>query len=95
MKNGRLIYILIIGFVVIYSISAMVRYGDSGAARQADSVRQMIDKALVQIYALEGSYPGSISHVENYGIILDFERYFYHYEWHGSNMKPTLIVVER
>jgi hypothetical protein len=47
------------------------------------------------VYALEGSYPASIDHVESYGVILDRKRYFFFYEWFGSNMKPSVMVFEK
>ena len=95
MKSGRAIYVIIIGFVFLYIIYAMVKYDDGSASRQADSVRKIIDKALVQCYALEGSYPLDIDHIEGYGVILDYKKFYFYYEWFGSNMKPQVMVLEK
>jgi len=95
MKNGRVIYIIILGAVFFYLIFAMMRFGDGNSGRHADSVRLIIDKALVQAYALEGSYPAEIEHITQYGVILDRSRFFYYYEWFGSNIRPMVMVIER
>ena len=95
MKNGRVIYVAVIGFVFLYIIYAMMRYDDDSASRQAESVRKIIDKALIQCYALEGSYPLNLDQVEGYGVVLDNKRFFFYYEWFGSNMKPQVMVLEK
>ena len=95
MKSGRIIYLLIIGFVFMYLFYSMMRFNDGSAGRQVDSIQRIVDKALVQCYALEGSYPTSIDRVVEYGVILDRERFIFHYEWFGSNMKPSVMVLER
>jgi hypothetical protein len=60
-----------------------------------ESIEHIIRRALVQGYALEGSYPPSLEHVEAYGVILDYNRYVYYFEWFASNIIPTVVVLER
>jgi hypothetical protein len=86
--------VVLIGFVFVYIIYSMVTFNDESAGRQVESVQRILDRALVQVYALEGAFPTAIEHLENYGIILDTSRYIYFYEWYASNMKPTVIVLE-
>ena len=95
MKSGRIIYLLIIGFVFMYLFYSMMRFNDDSAARQADSIQKIVDKALVQCYALEGSYPSAIDRIADYGVVLDREKFIFHYEWFGGNIKPSVMVLER
>jgi hypothetical protein len=95
MKNGRLIYIAVIGFVFMYLMYAMAQYSGQSGERQADSIRRIIDKALVQCYALEGGYPADIDRVSQYGVVLDRSKYIFHYEWFGSNLRPKVLVMEK
>jgi hypothetical protein len=95
MKKGRIIFILLIGFLFIYIIYAMVGYSEGTTGRQAEGIQQIINKALVQCYALEGYYPATLDYIENYGVIFDPDKYIYFYEWFGANIKPNIIVLER
>ncbi|MCL2707927.1 MAG: hypothetical protein FWF03_02295 [Defluviitaleaceae bacterium] len=94
MKIGRVVYIAVIGFVFLYLIYAMARFGDQNAGRRVDSVQRIVEKALVQCYALEGSYPFELEQVEHYGVILDYNKYIFHYEWIAPNVKPIITVFE-
>ena len=73
----------------------MAQFGDGNSGRQADSIKRIIDRALVQCYALEGIYPSELDYVENYGVILDRDRYIYHYEYMTSNLRPLVMVFDR
>jgi hypothetical protein len=95
MKGGKVIYVAIIGAIFFYLIFAMMRFGDGNADRQEESVRRIIDKALIQCYALEGSYPTELEAVEQYGVILDNKNFVFYYEWYGRNVKPILYVFKR
>jgi hypothetical protein len=92
---AKIILVLIIGAVFFYNIFSMMKFGEGYAKKSVDGVRAVIDKALVQCYALEGSYPTDLKYVSRYGVIFDDSRYIYHYEWYGSNMRPNVIIIER
>ena len=95
MKAGRVFFVLVIGFVFVYIIYSMMKFNDGNNERQADSIRKIIDKALVQCYALEGSYPVDVEYVSKYGVIFDNNHYIYFYEWYGSNIKPSIKVLDK
>ena len=91
--KARLFVALIILSVCVYLIFSMAAAGESGKAREPERVKEVIDKALVQCYALEGSYPFNIKHLKNYGVVIDTDRYFYYYEAIAINIKPNVIVI--
>ena len=55
-----------------------------------------LDRSITQCYALEGSYPPSLSYlVENYGLTYNSEQYFIDYQYIGSNLRPDTMIIER
>lgn len=92
---SKTIVIILISSLFFYMIYSMMQFGDGQSDRQASSIEKIIDKALVQCYALEGGYPTDIEYVSKYGVIFDNDKYLYYYEWYGGNLKPNVIVVEK
>jgi hypothetical protein len=68
---------------------------NSGSTR-VETIEAAIQKAAVQCYALEGSYPPNIEYLQkNYGITLDESRYYYYYNIFGSNIMPEIGVYDK
>ena len=84
---------------VIYvaaSVVAINSYNKALDNSRADAIKQSIEKAAVQCYALEGHYPPSITYLEeNYGISLDRDKYHYDYFAFASNIRPSVVVIEK
>jgi len=52
-------------------------------------------RAVVTCYAVEGSYPESLSYIEeHYGVHIDKSRYAVHYDIFASNILPDITVIE-
>ncbi|MBR1443214.1 MAG: hypothetical protein IJ583_06740 [Firmicutes bacterium] len=63
------------------------------ASDSADAVKSNIDSALMSCYAIEGSYPYNIDYLEeNYGVVIDRDKYSVEYEVQGSNIRPVVKV---
>ncbi len=59
-------------------------------------IEQAIERAVIQCYAIEGSYPQNLAYIEeNYGLVYDKERFFVDYRTIGSNLRPEIVVLER
>ena len=81
--------------IVLFSILAPANTFTSNAeSRQTKAIEAIIDKALIQCYALEGSYPPNLEYLESYGVILDKAHFNYYFEGIGSNVKPIVKVFE-
>jgi len=93
--NARLFVMMIIMISAGYLIYAMGAAGEKNAAAETQRIKEVIDKALVQCYALEGSYPYSIDHLRNYGVIIDEEKYIYSFDMFVTNVKPSVTVILR
>lgn len=64
------------------------------AAQSAQSVREAVLRSAVQCYAVEGAYPSSLAYLEdNYGLIVNENRYIVTYDTFGSNILPEVSVL--
>ncbi len=62
---------------------------------QRKVLEDAIDRAVIQCYITEGSYPESFEYLqENYGIIYDDDLFRVDYVIYGSNMKPDITIIE-
>jgi len=86
--------VLIIAAVLIAFI-----YGFSGIPGTAGDENLAITErsiriALVNCYAIEGFYPQNLSYLEeNYGLQIDYTKYFVFYDLFNWNMIPSVRVV--
>ena len=55
-----------------------------------------VNAAVMQCAAVEGSYPSSLQHLEQYyGLTINHDRYLVKYEWFADNVPPTVTVSLR
>lgn len=77
----------------------MVMYGLSVTDRASRSegirvLRESIERAVITCYALEGSYPGDITYIEeNYGVRIDRTKYEVRYNIFASNIMPDIEII--
>lgn len=73
-----------------WASQAMLR--EQGAA----SVRASILDAAQECRAIEGSYPSSLSYLEDhYGLVVNSDEYAITYESYAANVPPAVRVVPR
>lgn len=83
---------LFIGIIAFFLITI------TNASREIDNnelvtLRESIDKAIVNCYAIEGAYPKDIEYIEeNYGVVIDREKFIVIYEVLAPNVLPNVIV---
>lgn len=66
------------------------------AGESLKAVEDSIRRAAVQCYATEGSYPPDLDYlVKHYGLLLNEEEFFFHYEVIASNIMPNIMVIRR
>ncbi len=87
---------IVLIIIVVYSFLTMSTIMNKNNGAQPERIKEAIERACVQCYAIEGSYPPNLEYLKNqYGIILDYDRYFYYYEIFASNVMPTVEVYEK
>ena len=89
------IFMIILVFIIIYSVNNIGSTWDTSQDWQAKGVEQSINRALLQCYALEGRYPAELDHLHDYGIILNRSIYEYRYEFVANNVRPEVSVVDK
>lgn len=97
-RYSKYIYVILIGFLVVFLVQSTV--GVDGFSKTAElervkTVEEAIQNAAVQCYAIEGSYPDLSYLEEHYGLILNEEEYYYHYEIIASNIMPVIAVYKK
>jgi len=102
MKSGRLKLIsgiILLACIIVLTVFLVPLIGDT-VEKNTDmtqlTMQQAIERALVHCYAIEGSYPPSLEYLsENYGIFIQEERFYYYYEYIGSNIRPIVQVLAK
>ncbi len=79
--------------LVLWGLGAM---GAAASEERLALMEKSILRRAVQCYALEGAYPGDLSYlVDQYGLLLNEERYIYHYRYLGDNLMPQITVFSK
>lgn len=90
------ILLLLMLIVTVFTFYSMDRFKHNNSQVQPERIKEAIERASVHCYALEGSYPPDLNYLkENYGIILNHDKYFYYYETFASNIMPYVEVYEK
>ena len=86
-----LMVFLLLGFV-LFSDS----FSKANLTHEKEILQKAIDRNITQCYALEGSYPGSLSYLEeHYGLTYNKEHFFIDYQYIGGNLRPDVTIIER
>ena len=94
---SMLVITCLIGFIAVMTFVSARRYTAGFDEKQTEKIVDVIRRASIQCYALEGNYPPSLKYLtEHYGFILDEERFVYFYDNPGvGNMLPDIVVQPR
>ncbi|MCL2163357.1 MAG: hypothetical protein FWH55_02970 [Oscillospiraceae bacterium] len=93
-RNGVLPMLFTFGVIAIVMIGLMQAEA-SCRAEGISMLEKSVKNAVVQCYAVEGNYPGSLSYIEErYGVYVDRSRYSVFYVVFAPNIMPSITVVE-
>lgn len=95
-KRNRII-IAVVALVLFAALAvATLVAADIGREQGALTLRESVLDAAKQCCAVEGSYPSSLSHLEQrYGLVVNRAVYDVRYEWLGDNLIPSVVVTPR
>lgn len=97
-KNTVFIFLSLLLFSAIlllflYGVSTITT---SNVMNDREILNDAIKRDVIHCYAIEGMYPPSLYYMEqHYGLTYDKEKYIVNYENIGSNIMPTIIIIER
>ncbi len=95
-KQGRWLSLFMLFMLILVLIGGMENFGEDASEESLQLVEEAVQRAAIQCYAIEGSYPPDLHYlVRHYGLVLNEKAYFYHYEVLGSNLMPQIGVYER
>ena len=103
MRRKTILHILgamFIGTVAVCVIcSAVISLRGIEEARAAEELRfaeEAIRRAAVTCYCIEGRFPENYAYLrDNYGLLVDEERFAVHYSVFAQNIMPDITVVKR
>ncbi|MBE6466189.1 type II secretion system protein [Denitrobacterium detoxificans] len=99
LRKRRIHRIVAVAIVVILAalVAFSVQLAQQNARTQAAaSLRNAILNSAKECCAVEGSYPSSLSHLEDaYGLTINHNDYVVTYEWFADNVLPSVVVVPR
>jgi hypothetical protein len=79
--------------VIAYMAFQFVDINGAQREEQLFIQQRAIERAAVMCYALEGSFPPNVVYLEdNYGLIIDRNKFIVRYTAYGSNIKPDIRV---
>jgi len=94
--KGAIKAIAFVAVVVVAIFLVFIGLGSLSSTqsdKQLEIARDAIMRAAIQCYALESQFPPSLQYlVDNYGLMLDDDKFIYHYRVIGSNMVPEIFV---
>lgn len=92
------IKIATVGFVValVFFLYGITSISSMTLDKQEESLQTAINRSVIQCYAVEGTYPPSLSYLkEHYGLTYDDSLFFVDYESIGSNMMPDITIIRK
>ena len=95
-RAGIVATIVLVALALVVTLFAIGRAQADMREQGAAALRQSILDAAVRCCAVEGSYPLSLSHLEEcYGLRINHDDYIVTYEAFASNIPPSVAVVPR
>lgn len=94
MKNNfKFISVIIIIVLIVYMYIAVDNAQSKSDEESYNILSDAIIRSAVQCYAIEGFYPPDIEYLENnYGLLVDHNKYFVSYSVFASNIIPEVQV---
>ena len=92
--SGYLLSLLLFLAVLFFFLFGVRAMESKSEEESLASLRNAIQRACVQCYAIEGRYPPSVEYLEeHYGIVIDRDRYHVFYDGWDSNVMPYITVL--
>ncbi len=96
-RRMRRVIAALVALVIVLAIAwGVLAFQESAREQAAVAIRESILSTAMQCYAIEGSYPSSLKHLEDvYGLTVNHDDYVINYEWFADNVPPSVAVTAR
>jgi len=93
LQSAYLIGPVLIFLSLLFLVFAIDKDNVNTLYQQEERLEEAIRKSAISCYAQEGAYPNDLAYLEeNYGLILNKDKYFYYYDLFASNILPDIEV---
>ncbi|HAG70259.1 MAG TPA: hypothetical protein DCL38_09860 [Lachnospiraceae bacterium] len=94
--NAQVLSVLVFVGIIAIFIIGINSVSNSTLTDDRTLLEKAVTKDIVHCYAVEGVYPPSLSYIEeHYGLTYDHKKYIVSYEPIGSNIMPSVMIIER
>ncbi len=93
----RALIVSLLSFVVIVGgVLALINQTQSrGGSEQLTILKDALHRAAASCYAVEGRYPPTLQYlVDNYGVVINQDKYIVRYDAFAENIMPDIMVLE-
>ena len=91
-----LVCMLLAACIALCSAWAVSSGSRDMSQESVEAVREAVERAVLQCYAVEGAYPPDLAYLtENYGLAVNTRDFYIRYDAFASNMPPDVRVEVR
>jgi hypothetical protein len=85
--------ILIFLLLISYLLFGVNEVHEKSSEESYSILKDAVNKSAVQCYAIEGYFPPNIEYLEeNYGLVIDYNKYIVSYNVFASNIMPDVEI---
>lgn len=90
---GTIVAVIVSVMILIVAGNSLLNIGQQSRTAGLAVAEQALEKSVMQCYALEGAYPPNLEYLEqNYGLIIDRQKYVYQYDVVAGNIHPIIGI---
>lgn len=92
---GYVVSLLAFALVVVGALSLMTQTASRSGDEQVKLLKDALRHATADCYAVEGRYPPTLDYlVQNYGVVVNDEKFIVTYDIFSENIMPDIGVLE-
>lgn len=88
--------LLLVALIALAFFSAVRNLDRDSTGAERKQLEKSVRRTVAACYAAEGEYPADLKYLQdNYGLIIDEDRYTVKYNAFAENMMPEITVLEK
>ena len=89
----KIIYVAVFLLFISYLYFSINSAEKNASKEKYNILKEALNRSIVQCYAIEGFYPPNVKYLEeNYGLVVDYDKYAVSYSVFASNIMPEFDV---
>ena len=88
--------VLLFAGIIIAFLYGIVLISGAEQKNDREHLQTVLETDITCCYSIEGRFPPSLEYLEtNYGFVYDKSQYIVDYEALGSNIRPSVMILEK